>query len=295
MVVAALVLASSPAGAETLAEALASAYANNPTLNAQRAALRATDEGVPQALSGYRPTVNGTATAGVSDTNGKSTYPTSVSISVVQPIFTGFQTKNSVKMAETAVLAGRETLRTTEQTVLLSAVSAFMDLVKAQANLNLQKQNVDFLGQQLNAANDRLKVGEGTRTDVAQTNARLAAGQSQYDAGVAQVNAAVATYEQIVGHRPRSLGTAKPVDFMLPRSPRRGADSVADRQPVDSGVRLQYRRCVVQCERPGRLAPAERFGDRQPDPRRQRRRLFGDVGYGVAGRQAHGADLHRAA
>ncbi len=217
-VVVAPLLVSMPAGAETLAEALASAYANNPTLNAQRASLRATDEGVPQALSGYRPTVSGAATAAVSSTNGKTTYPTSVSISVVQPIFTGFQTKNSVKMAETAVLAGREILRTTEQTVLLSAVTAFMDLVKAQANLNLQRQNVDFLRQQLNAANDRLKVGEGTRTDVAQTNARLAAGQSQYDAAVAQVNAAVASYEQIVGHRPRSLGTARPVDFMLPRS-----------------------------------------------------------------------------
>ena len=93
-----------------------------------------------------------------------------------------------------------------------------MDLVQAQANLNLQRQNVDFLQQQLNAANDRLKVGEGTKTDVAQTQASLAAGQSPYDAAVATLNAAIATYEQIVGHRPKSLGTAKPIDVMLPKS-----------------------------------------------------------------------------
>ena len=208
-----------PASAETLAEALASAYANNPSLNAQRAALRATDEGVPQALSGYRPTISGAASAGINNVSGSgSAYPTSVSISVVQPIFTGFQTKNSVRAAETAVLAGRESLRATEQSTLLSAVTAFMDLVQAQANLNLQRQNVDFLRQQLNAANDRLNVGEGTRTDVAQTNARLAVGRSQYEAAVATLNTAVAVYEQVVGHRPQRLGSAKPVGTLLPNS-----------------------------------------------------------------------------
>ena len=207
------------ARAETLLDALASAYSNNPTLNAQRAALRVTDEGVPQALGGYRPTIAGSGSAAISDTSGRPTaYPTSMSISIEQPIFTGFRTKNGVKAAETAVLAGRETLRSTEQTVLLNAVTAFMDLVQAQANLNLQKQNVDFLQQQLNAANDKLKVGEGTKTDVAQTQAKLAAGQSSYDAAVATLNAAIATYEQVVGHRPKSLGTAKPVAYMLPNS-----------------------------------------------------------------------------
>ncbi len=216
--VATVSLGLAPARAETLLDALASAYTNNPTLNAQRAALRATDEGVPQALSGYRPTVSGTFGTGINDTSGVTTYPTSVGISVEQPIFTGFRTKNGVKAAETAVLAGREVLRTTEQSTLLSAVTAFMNLVQAQANLNLQKQNVDFLQQQLNAADDRLKVGEGTKTDVAQTQAKLAAGQSSYDASVATLNAAIATYEQIIGHRPKSLGTAKPIDFMLPKS-----------------------------------------------------------------------------
>ena len=217
-VFATVLLGLAPARAETLLEALASAYTNNPTLNAQRAALRATDEGVPQALSGYRPTVSGSFNGGVSSSGGTTLYPRTYTLTVEQPIFTGFRTKNGVKAAETAVLAGRETLRNAEQSTLLSAVTAFMDLVKAQANLNLQKQNVDFLQQQLNAANDKLKVGEGTKTEVAQTQYSLAAGQSAYDAAVATLNAAIATYEQVIGHRPKSLGTAKPIDFMLPAS-----------------------------------------------------------------------------
>ena len=227
------------ARAETLLDALASAYANNPTLNAQRAALRATDEGVPQALGGYRPTIAGSGSAAISDTSGKPTaYPTSLSVSIEQPIFTGFRTKNGVKAAETAVLAGRETLRSTEQTVLLGAVTAFMDLVQAQANLNLQKQNVDFLQQQLKAANDRLKVGEGTKTDVAQTQAKLAAGQSSYDAAVATLNAAIATYEQVIGHRPKSLGTAKPIDWHAADVTRCGPGDGAGEQSRDPRSRL---------------------------------------------------------
>lgn len=217
-VVTTISLGLAPARAETLLQALASAYANNPTLNAQRAALRATDEGVPQALSGYRPTVSGSIQAGVAETNGHSYNPRTYALTVEQPIFTGFRTKNGVKAAETAVLAGRETLRATEQSTLLDAATAFMNLVQAQASLNLQKQNVDFLQQQVNASNDKLKVGEGTKTDVAQTQYSLAAGQSSYDSAVATLNAAIATYEQVIGHRPKSLGVAKPIDHMLPKS-----------------------------------------------------------------------------
>jgi outer membrane protein len=204
--------------AETLAQALASAYADNPTLNAQRASLRATDEGVPQALSGFRPSVSAGATAGVTDSGSGTFYPRSVSLTVTQPLFTGLRTTNGVKIAETAVLAAREVLRNTEQTTLLSAVQAFMNLVQAQALLNLQKQNVDFLSQQGKAAQDRLNVGEGTRTDVAQTDASLAAGQANYDSAVASLNTAIAVYEQVVGHTPKSLGAAKPVESLLSKN-----------------------------------------------------------------------------
>ena len=152
--------------------------------------MRATDEGVPQALAGYRPTVTGSRQRKHQRRPTAATTIRGVVDHVEQPLFTGCRTVNGVKMAETAVLAGREVLRTTEQTTLLSAVTAFMDLVQAQAMLNLQRQNVDFLQQQVRAAQDRLNVGEGTRTDVAQTNARLAAGQSDYNAAVAALNTA---------------------------------------------------------------------------------------------------------
>lgn len=213
------VYAADSASAETLAEALASAYSNNPTLNAQRASLRATDEGVPQALSGFRPSVSASATAGITDSSSLGTvFPRSVSLTVEQPIFTGHRTANGVKAAETAVLAARELLRSAEQSTLLSAATAFMNLVQAQATLNLNRENVDFLGQQGKAAKDRLDVGEGTRTEVSQTDASLAAGRASYNSAVAALNSAVATYEQVIGHRPTTLGAAKPVDGLLPKN-----------------------------------------------------------------------------
>jgi outer membrane protein len=218
VVVGAGYVAVAPAAAETLAEALASAYENNPTLNAQRAALRATDEGVPKALSGYRPTVSASADAGITSASSGVTHPRGVSITIEQPIFTGHRTKNAVKIAETAVLAGREALRSAEQDTLLNAVSAFMALVRAQAVLNLRNQNLEFLGEQVRAAQDRLNVGEGTRTDVAQTDAARAVGRSLYNAAAASLNAAIAVYEQVIGHRPQRLGTANRVDLMLPRT-----------------------------------------------------------------------------
>ena len=205
------------ASAETLAEALASAYANNPTLNAQRAALRATDEGVPQALAGYRPTISGAADVGITSSI-PTTVPRGVSLTIEQPLFTGHRTTNGLKIAETAVLAGREALRNAEQTTLLAAARAFMDLVQAQALLNLRSENLDFLGEQVRAAKDRLNVGEGTRTDVAQTDARLSAGQADFNSATANLNTALAVYEQVVGHRPKSLGAAKPIDQFLSKT-----------------------------------------------------------------------------
>lgn len=223
MLTAAAVVSSAPASAATLVEVLSAAYANNPQLNAARAELRATDEGVPQARSGYRPTVSATADASAtytdSATSGKSTtYPRGVGIKVEQPIFLGFRTKNSVKAAESSVLAGQEVLRNTEQNILLDAVTAFMDVAEAQAILSLRSQNLEFLREQVRAANDRLNVGEGTRTDVAQTNARLAAGLSDYSAAAANLAAANATYQLVIGQPPDTIGAVKSVDGLLPRS-----------------------------------------------------------------------------
>jgi outer membrane protein len=213
----------SPASAATLVEVLAWAYSSNPQLNAQRADLRATDEGVPQAKSGYRPSIfaNGQVAAERIDneiTGSDTRYPRSVNLQIEQPIFLGFRTKNSVRAAESSVLAGREVLRSTEQDVLLDAVTAFMDVAQNQAIVSLRSQNLEFLREQVRAANDRLNVGEGTRTDVAQTNASLSQGLSDYAAAVATLAASNATYQMVIGRPPDTIGAVKNVDKMLPRS-----------------------------------------------------------------------------
>jgi outer membrane protein len=216
-----------PASATSLMQALGAAYANNPTLNAARAEQRAVDEGVPQALAGFRPTVTGTASSGTSTTTGSSW---SVGVEVGQQIFNGFRTVNGLKASESAVLAGRESLRDTEQTVLLDAVTAFMNVVREQAIVGLTAQNVDFLREQTRAAQDRLDVGEGTRTDLAQTQAAEATGVSDYNLAVANLNAAIAVFVQVVGERPRNLAAAA-IAKGLPRSEEEVTSLAMNRNP----------------------------------------------------------------
>ena len=226
------------ASAESLKAAMASSYTNNPTLNGARAELRAIDENVPQALSGYRPTATfsaeasaATSRSALSPSWSKTRYPRGFSFTIQQPIFRGFRTKNSVKMAQTAVLAAREQLRGVEQDVLLSTVQAFMDVVLAQVVLNLRAQNITFLTEQVRAAQDRLTVGEGTRTDLAQAQASLAAGQSDYAAAVANLNQSIAVYIQVVGHRPENLGAANGLEKLLPKSLEAGLALAAASHP----------------------------------------------------------------
>lgn len=208
----------SPAFAETLNEALASAYANNPTLNAQRAATRAVDEEVPQALSGYRPSVTGTVTAGAVNSGGFEQRNISAGITITQPIFSGFRTVNGTKAAEAAVKASRETLRNSEQNTLLDGVQAYMNVIRDQAILSLLQENVEFLQEQVRAARDRFSVGEGTRTDVAQAEASLAAANADVAAGRASLESSRAVYMQVIGHPPKNLKSPKAVDRLLPRS-----------------------------------------------------------------------------
>jgi outer membrane protein len=144
--------------------------------------------------------------------------PRGVQLSVEQPIFLGFRTTNSVKQAQSSVKAARQQLKVVESDVLLQAVTAFMDVIRAQVVVNLTAQNIEFLREQLRAAEDRLSVGEGTRTDVAQTNARLQEGISDYAQAVADLNQAIATYIQVIGHRPESLGGYNGIERLLPRT-----------------------------------------------------------------------------
>ena len=236
-------VAASAARAESLSDALASAYSSNATLNAARAQLRSIDESVPQALAGYRPTISAEADAsaetfrslsngflGPSLSNG-NVFPRGVGLTITQPVFLGFRTTNSVKEAKNSVAAARAQLVGMEQDTLLQAVTAFMNVVEAQVVLNLRVQNIDFLKAQVSAANDRMRVGEGTKTDVAEANARLSAGMSDYNAATAAVNSAIAVYEQVIGHKPNSLGAVPSVDPMIPPSLQAAIDAAQREHP----------------------------------------------------------------
>lgn len=214
--------------AETMEDALARAYQNNPQLNAQRAQVRSIDENVPQALSGYHPKVTLTGSAGYRylDTlsKGSSTatdyrdVPRSAALAVSQTIFNGNQTANKVRAAETQVLAAREVLRSLEQSVLLSAATAYMDYLRDLASLEVQRSNVRVLEKTATQARDRFLLGEVTYTDVAQSEAQLAAGKSQERSAESQLATSRANFRRDIGDNPVNPAPGSPVDRFLPGS-----------------------------------------------------------------------------
>jgi outer membrane protein len=228
--VAASALVVFPAFAETLESALALAYRNNPTLNAQRAALRATDESVPQALSNYRPRITGSFDTGyqhyeANTLSGGSYLQTNTNISprggsvgLVQTVYNGQRSGSLTRQAEAGVLSGRETLRNAEQTALLDGATQYMNVLRDTALLDLQRRNVQVLQEQLKQARDRFNVGEVTRTDVAQAESRLAAAQSQVLAAEASLKASQASYRRVIGAEPVNLRAGMPVDRLSPKT-----------------------------------------------------------------------------
>jgi outer membrane protein len=198
------VFATAPAQALTLDEALASAYEYSPRIDAERARLRATDEEVPIAQSGYRPDIGLSADVGYRATDispgpTSERKPRGYGVSITQPIFRGFQVTNAVSQAESIVRAGRETLRAVEQEILLEAVTAFMDVVRDQAIIRLNENNLKVLSEELKATEDRFAVGEVTRTDVAQSEARRADAVAQLDQARANLQTSRAAFERTVG------------------------------------------------------------------------------------------------
>ncbi len=199
------------ASAETLKEALHAAYKFNPRLDAARAIQRATDEEVPRALSGYRPSIVGSADTSYQlqttspPGSAVESNPRGYQVGLTQPIFRGFRTKNAVSAAEATVRAGWEALRTAESSVLLEAVTAYMDVVRDQAILLLRENNVTVLTRDLKATQDRFSVGEVTRTDVAQAQARRAGAVAALDLARANLKTSRATFERVIGHPPSRL------------------------------------------------------------------------------------------
>jgi outer membrane protein len=310
------ILAATPSAAETLESALAKAYQGNPTLNASRAGVRAIDENVAIAQSGYRPQVNvnasigvqylqtrgastvsvgssAAATGGTGTTTGtgsalggtigagstglgtattagtglgttsttattgigtsglssglasgatgeglgsavttpqtattittnrtvRTTYlPSQAGLTVSQTLFNGFQTDNLTRRAESTVFGQRETLRFTELTVLYNAVQSYMNVLSNTATLELNRNNVEVLEEQLRQTRDRFNVGEVTRTDVAQAEARLAGARSQVSAAESTLRTSIGVYRQNIGVEPRQLAPGRPLDRFVPPS-----------------------------------------------------------------------------
>jgi outer membrane protein len=224
-----------PALADTIEAALVRSYQNNPQLNAQRASVRFTDENVPQALSGYRPKIALTASAGEQYTDTNSTQggsptqivrteihginpPRAVGLTVTQTLFNGNQTANKTRAAESQVSGAREGLRVLEESVLLSAATIYMDYLRDAAILEVQKSNTRVLEQTLKQTQDRFNVGEVTRTDVAQSEAQLAAGRTQQLAAEATLTTTRSNFRRIIGNEPEALAPGSPVDRYLPAS-----------------------------------------------------------------------------
>lgn len=257
------------ASAETLESALAKAYVNNPNLNAQRAGVRVRDEGVARAKSGYRPQISAGADiartytqrefeafGGTRVTRGEFLSPSGFNVQVNQNIFNGFRTENSVRQQESFVFDARETLNTEEQGTLLNAAIAYMDVLQNTAILDLQRNNVEVIDEQLRQTRDRFNVGEVTRTDVAQAESRLAAARAQASGAEADLRQSIAAYRQIVGVEPRQLSPGRPLDRLLPRSVEAALQIGLNEHPAIKAAlhRLDAAELQVKIEQ-GALAP----------------------------------------
>src|ERR1700746_2117121 len=213
-----------PALADTIQGALVQAYQGNPQLNAQRAQVRSTDEAVPQALSGYRPKVSIAASGGYQYTDEtlagtrihQAAPPSSAALNVTQNLYNGNQTANKTRAAEAQVSGAREALRVLEQGVLFSAASVYMDYLRDSATVEVNKSNVRVLEQTLKQTRDRFNVGEVTRTDVAQSEAQLAAGKTQELQSESNLVTTRANFRRIIGNEPENLAPGSPVDRYLP-------------------------------------------------------------------------------
>ncbi|MES2002158.1 MAG: TolC family outer membrane protein [Pseudomonadota bacterium] len=213
------------ASADTLREALVSAYRTNPTLTGQREALRGTDATVAIAKAPGRPQVSGTVginrdlarTGSQARFSGLGTVATGgVNLSV--PLYQGGTVRNNIQAAKTRVEAGRATLRGVEGDVFSQAVTAYMDVIRDRAIVELNQNNVKVLDTNLQATQDRFQIGDLTRTDVAQSEARLQLGRSLLATTQGQLIASEATYRQVVGHDPGQLAPPPPLP-PLPTTP----------------------------------------------------------------------------
>jgi outer membrane protein len=199
-----------PVQAETLQEALAAAYRDNPTLTAARAGQRATDETVNIQLAAGRPSAQvQTQYSELAYRNPISDFiamrTLGVTMQATAPVYSGGRVRNNIHAAKTRVESGQFSVRGTELSIFSQVVAAYMDVIRTSSVLQLSRNNVQVLDVNLRATRDRFQVGDLTRTDVAQSEARLAIAQGDLKTAEAQLIGARETYIQVIGHEPNDL------------------------------------------------------------------------------------------
>ena len=206
------------ASADTLREALVSAYQSNPTLTAQRETLRGTDATVAIARAAGRPSISGTlgvnrdlTRSGILDTGANKGPTLSGGVDFSYPLFNGGSVRNSIRAAQTRVEAGRATLRAVEGDVFTEAVAAYMDVIRDRAIVELNSNNVRVLETNLQATRDRFEIGDVTRTDVAQSEARLSLQRSELLDAQARLTTSEENYRRVIGKRPDALQPPPPL------------------------------------------------------------------------------------
>ncbi len=256
----------SAVNAQSLSDALMAAYRNNPTLLARRARVRAQDEGVPQALSNWRPDVSFTASNSFSRVkNTRSTgtninqtrHPLSLGIGITQPLFRGGRTLAATEGAENTIRSERALLMGSEQSVLLAGVTAYMDVFRDQSVLKLNINNEDVLKRQLEATRDRFQVGEITRTDVHQAEARLATAVADRIQAEGNLEAARAAYENVIGAPPSVELNAPDIQTTLPADKTEVLKLASSRNPNVVSAEFTRRAALDQADEVwGELLPS---------------------------------------
>lgn len=262
-----------PAHAQSLTDTLVATYVNNPQLRAARAELRAVDERVTQAKAGYRPNIDATTSVGHEWTNNRraegryapsgertfgpviDTTPQSTRVSLTQPVFRGFRTVRAIERAENEVLAQRSRLTAIEQNVLLNAAVAYLDVYRDQIVVDITTNNERVLNRQLEAAGDRFRVGEITKTDVSQAEARVAGATASRASSEGNLIQSRATFLKFVGSEP-SLLSAPEFAITLPASLEETVNAAMTRDPdvlASQYLEIASRQSIHEAE--GELMP----------------------------------------
>ena len=201
--------------AETLSEALSKAYLNNPTLRSERSALKAQDESVVTAVAGQRPALSLATTLNRQNsqtTKSVSTTPTSMTLSLSQTLYRGGRIRKGIELAEVQILSSRAKLVTVEQQVLSSVVNAYVNLLRDQAVVQLNRSSEEVLIGELNATRDRFQLGAATKTDVSQSESRVSAAAASRIQSEGQLQSSIATYVMVMGESPNNIETPDPLE-----------------------------------------------------------------------------------